>query len=135
MALLNWSDQYSVGVKALDDQHKVLVNTLNDLHAAIMKGQAANVTGDLLTALIKYTHDHFATEETLMTRTKFTGLPAHRTKHRDLTKQVEDFHAAYKRGEITLNLNLLNFLRDWLMTHILKEDMEYRGWMNANGVY
>ena len=135
MALLNWSDQYSVGVKALDDQHKVLVNTLNDLHAAIMKGQASNITGSLLTQLVKYTRDHFAAEEAIMTRTKFAGFAAHRAKHLDLTRQVEDYVASYQRGEITLNLNLLNFLRDWLMTHILKEDMEYRGWFNANGVH
>ena len=134
MALLNWSDKYSVGVKALDDQHQVLVKTLNDLHEAMTKGQAATVTGPLLHKLANYTAEHFTTEEKLLTTAKYPGLSAHKLKHVDLTKQVVEFIGRFERGEISLNVQLLNFLRDWLTTHIQKEDKDYGPWLNKNGI-
>jgi hemerythrin len=134
MALLTWSDKYSVGVKVLDNQHTGLVDTLNDLHAAMMKGLAQDVTGPLLRKLVAYTRDHFSAEEKLMTSTKYPGLIQHCAKHRDLTKQVEEFVGRFERGEITINIHLMNFLRDWLASHILKEDKEYGPWLNQQGV-
>ena len=134
MALMTWSDALSTGVRAMDDQHKGLVNTLNELHAAMLVGNNKAATGQLLDRLVKYTHDHFAAEEALLTRTKFPRLSAHLTKHKDLTSQVEQFVARYQRGELSLNIDLLMFLRDWLSTHIQKEDKEYGPWLNQNGV-
>jgi hemerythrin len=134
MALMTWSDSFSTGVKAMDDQHKGLVNALNDLHAAMLGGHDKAATESLLTTLVQYTHNHFAAEEALMTRTKYPRQTAHTAKHRDLTGQVEQFVDRYERGEQALNVDLLTFLRDWLMTHIQKEDKEYGPWLNQNGV-
>ncbi|MFZ1087099.1 MAG: bacteriohemerythrin [Terracidiphilus sp.] len=135
MALMTWNDRYSVGVKALDEQHKALVDTLNKLHEAMMKGQAKTITGPLLTKLVKYTQEHFAAEEKLMKATGYPGLVQHISKHQALIKQVGEFVGRYERGEITLSTDLLNFLRDWLGTHIQKEDKEYGPWLNKNGVF
>ncbi|MGB8260827.1 MAG: bacteriohemerythrin [Terracidiphilus sp.] len=134
MALLNWSEKYSVGVKSLDNQHTALVGTLNELHTAMLKGQAASVTGNLLRKLVEYTRNHFAQEEALMSRAGYPGLETHRTQHHELTKQVGEYVERYERGEITLNLHLLNFLRDWLANHIQKSDKEYGPWLNQHGV-
>jgi len=135
VALFNWSDRYSVHVKAMDDQHKHLIGILNNLHEAMMKGQGQTVTGPLLAELVEYTGTHFAAEERIMEGAKFPTLAAHRAHHHDLTRQVEDFVAHYNRGEAALNVNLLNFLRDWLNNHILKEDKEYSPWLNEHGVH
>jgi hemerythrin-like metal-binding protein len=134
MALLTWNKNYSVGVQALDTQHTVLIGILNDLHAAMMKGQAQSLTGPLLRKLVDYTRTHFSAEEGMLTASKYPGLNEHKAKHRDLIKQVEDYAARYDRGEITLNLHLLNFLRDWLTNHIQKTDREYGPWLNKNGL-
>jgi hemerythrin len=134
MALLTWNSKYSVGVKALDSQHTVLFDILNDLHAAMMKGQAQSLTGPMLRKLVDYTRNHFASEESMLAAAQYPGLAEHRIKHRDLTRQVEDYSARFERGEITLNLHLLNFLRDWLSNHIQKVDGEYGPWLNEHGV-
>ena len=55
MALMTWKNRYSVGVKTLDSQPAVLIGILNDLHAAMMKGQAQSLTGPLLRKLVDYT--------------------------------------------------------------------------------
>jgi hemerythrin-like metal-binding protein len=135
MALMTWNKSYSVGVQSIDTQHTGLFEILNDLHAAMMKGQAQSLTGPLLRKLLDYTNTHFKAEEAMMAGTKYPGLAEHKIKHRDLVKQVEDYVARYEKGEITLNLHLLNFLRDWLTNHIQKVDKEYAPWMNEHGVH
>jgi hemerythrin len=135
MALFNWSDKYSVQVKSVDDQHRHLIGILNRLHDAMTKGKGASVTGPLLHELVEYTQTHFATEERIMEGTRYPGLAAHRTRHRELTTQVEDFVARSRRGEVALNISLLNFLRDWLNNHIMKEDKGYSPWLNEHGVH
>jgi len=134
MALLSWSSRYSVGVQRMDDQHTVLFGMLNDLHTAMMKGEAHKSTGTLLQKLAKYTHEHFDSEEAMMASSGYTALAQHRIKHRELTRQVDEFAVRYKRGESTLNLQLLNFLREWLTTHIQEEDQKYGPWVNGHGV-
>jgi hemerythrin-like metal-binding protein len=134
MALMAWSEKYSVGVNDIDSQHTVLFDILNDLHTAMMKGQAHSLTGPILRKLIEYTHTHFTSEEEVLETTKYPGLDDHKVKHRELLKQVEEYADRFDRGEITLNLYLLNFLRDWLTNHIMKVDHEYGPWLNEHGM-
>ncbi|HKN22682.1 MAG TPA: bacteriohemerythrin [Terracidiphilus sp.] len=125
MPLLAWNDSYSVGVKTIDQQHSVLFGILNELHAAMMNRRAQSVVGPLLDKLVKYTLEHFAFEERLMQAASYPGLVTHRAHHADLARQVGDFMTRYKRGDGTLNIELLRFLRDWLTQHIQQEDKQY----------
>src|ERR1035438_8181377 len=135
MALLTWNSKYSVGVKTLDSQHTVLFGILNDLHAAMLKGQAQSLTGPLLRKLVDYTQTHFSTEERMLTEARYPGLADHKVKHSELIKKVQGYAARFEKGEITLNLHLMNFLRDWLTEHIQKTDHEYGSWLNERGVH
>lgn len=135
MALLTWSNKYSVGVKVLDNQHAAFLRMLNELHGAMMKGQAQAVVGPLLRKLVNYAREHFSTEERLMETAKYPGLAKHREEHRELTGKIAEFVGRFDRGEDSLNIHLLNFLRDWLNNHILKEDHQYGPWLNEHGVH
>jgi len=134
MALLTWNASYSVGVKTLDSQHTVLFGILNDLHDAMMKGQAQSITGTLLKKLVSYTQEHFSAEEAMLTKTNYPGLAEHKIKHNNLIKQVQEYVTQYEQGGGSLNIQLLNFLRDWLTNHIQKVDHEYTPWLNSHGV-
>jgi hemerythrin len=111
----------------------VLIETLNDLHTAMLKGQARAVAGKLLHTLADYTRNHFASEEAMMEAAKYSALAMHSLKHKQLTKQVEDYVARFEKGDITLGVDLLNFLSDWLTTHIQGEDKKYGPWLNEHG--
>jgi hemerythrin len=134
MALLAWNEDFSVGVKALDGQHAGLFKMVNDLHSGVMEEEAQSRTGDLLKKLLKYTQEHFFFEEKMMAATNYPGMSRHRTHHRDLTKQAEEFMARYERGDGSINIHLLRFLSDWLARHIQLEDKEYGPWLNRHGV-
>jgi hemerythrin-like metal-binding protein len=133
MSLLAWNDKFSVGVNTIDRQHSGLFAIVNELHTAMMKGQTKSVIGALLDKLVKYTHEHFAYEERMMEAAKYPALAVHRAHHADLTNQVGDFKARYKRGDGTLNIELLRFLSDWLTKHIQHEDKQYSPWLKNNG--
>jgi hemerythrin-like metal-binding protein len=135
MAFMTWDDRFSVGIKSIDEQHTVLFGILNDLYDAMKKGQAQTVTGPLLHKLANYTSRHFSSEEAMMATTGYAGLEAHRVKHRDLIKQVEQHIARFERGDIMLSVDLFNFLRDWLTTHIQKTDKEYGPWLKEHGAH
>jgi hemerythrin len=134
MALFTWNSKYSVGVEAMDKQHIMLFTMINDLHSAMTKGQAQAFTRDLLNKLAKYVHEHFTAEEAMMASTRYPDIVKHRTLHHDLTQKVDEFAARYARGEGGLNVQLLNFLRDWLTNHIQTVDHGYTSWVNEHGV-
>lgn len=135
MALMTWNKSFSVGVLKIDSQHTILFTILNELRAAMMKGQAQNLTGPMLHTLADYTHTHFADEEAMMEAARYPGLADHKIKHRELVKQVEDYVLLYDKGVVTLNLKLLDFLNDWLTSHILKTDMAYSACLIKNGAH
>ncbi|MGD0939489.1 MAG: bacteriohemerythrin [Terracidiphilus sp.] len=134
MPLVVWSNKLSVGVKAIDEQHTVLFDTINELHAAMMKGHARTIVGELLTRLLTYTRNHFSDEERMMETAGYSDLAQHRILHRDLTKQVEDYIARFQKGDLTLSIELAGFLSDWLKNHILAVDQSYGPCMNQHGI-
>ena len=134
MALLTWTSKYSVGVKALDEQHTAFMGLLNELHAAMMKGEANAVAGPLLNRLIGLVRQHFSSEEALFQSTKYPEAVRHSALHQDLNRQIEQYMARFKQGDRALYLELLRFLRDWLSQHMLEEDQKYTEWLHEHGV-
>ncbi len=134
MALVVWSPKLSVGVKAIDEQHTVLFDSINELHAAMMKGQARAIIGELLCRLLLYTRNHFSDEERMMESAGYPDLAQHRIQHRTLTKKVEEYIVRFQKGDITLSLDLSGFLSDWLKTHIQSVDQSYGPCLNQHGM-
>jgi hemerythrin len=134
MALLIFDKTYSVGIQSIDDQHSSLFDSLNELHSAMLKGQEKSVIGRLLDDLLAYRRSHFSAEESMLAKVRYPGLVEHRAIHLKLTAQVADYAERYKRGEAALSVHLINFLRDWLTNHILREDRAYSGWLMQSRV-
>lgn len=132
MAFLTFDKTYSVGIQSIDDQHSSLFDSLNELHAAMFKGQERSVTGRLLDELLAYTRSHFSAEESMLAR--YPGVAEHHAIHLKLTAQVADYAERHRRGEAALSVHLITFLRDWLTSHILREDRAYSGWLMQPGV-
>lgn len=134
MALLSWSNKYSVGVKEVDDQHATFIGILNELHAAMMRGQAQSIAGPLLNKLQSYAREHFSTEERLMETAKYPGLAKHRQQHVELTSKIAEYAACWEKNDNTVFLPLLHFLRDWISGHLLEEDKAFTSWEKERGI-
>lgn len=135
MAYIDWNESYSVGIKAMDDQHKELVNMINQLHEAMKTGQASKEAPAILKRLVDYTHSHFDAEEKLLIKETYPGLLNHQKMHKDLIAQVEQYQKDLATKSLTIGVKMSEFLKDWLTTHITVEDKKYGKYLNAKGVH
>ena len=134
MALLTWNHACSVGVRAMDDQHGILMDTLNELRLATVRGLGREQINEVLDRLIEFTRMHFWSEEQLMDQNKFPGLAEHRSEHQQLLAQILQSSHRVQHGEMMQMRPLLGFLRDSYAEHIGGMDREYGPWMNERGV-
>lgn len=136
MPFMEWNPTFSVGITQFDDEHKRLVKMLNDLHEAMLKGKGRDALGAILDGLIGYTRTHFANEEKYMLQHHYPDYPAHKKEHDALAKQVLAVQAKYKQGgtSATLSMDVLNFLSDWLVKHIMGSDRKYTPFFNGKGL-
>ncbi|WNO11127.1 bacteriohemerythrin [Teredinibacter sp. KSP-S5-2] len=123
--LVEWSDELSVGIEEIDDQHKVLVDLLNQLHAAIHERRGNDVALPILNRLIEYTRIHFAVEESLMRILNYPDFETHKEHHEQLIDQVLEMHQKVIKDNKKLGFELLHFLKNWLTKHIMSEDKLY----------
>jgi hemerythrin len=102
-----------------------LFDLVNRLQTAMATGQGKKAIDPTLSELIEYTVHHFAAEERLMAAAQYPGLDQHKEQHRALTEKVLAFKSEYDAGRAALTIQVLQFLRDWLQTHILQSDRAY----------
>lgn len=125
MALMSWVNSYSVDVAQFDAQHKKLFDLINLLHDAMAKGHGNDVMVKTLDELILYTKSHFQAEEKLLQSKGYPDLAAHKAQHDKFTAQIVQFQKDFTDGKLTVTSKLMNFLRDWLTSHILETDKRY----------
>jgi hemerythrin len=134
MPLIRWSEKYSVNVRVIDAQHRQLIVLINTLHDAMMSGTSDEVKAAVLTGLVGYAKKHFTAEERLLSTQNYPEYAAHRAAHEVLTQQVEDMARRFHQGQTTLTVELMDFLRDWLVNHIMGTDKRYSAFLNNAGV-
>jgi hemerythrin len=132
--LFPWKDAYSVNVDIVDSQHKVLVDLINELHQAMMARSGKEKMGSILSKLVKYTQSHFKAEEGILQSNQYPDLANHQAEHNRFTQTIMDFQAKFERNEVGLTIELMEFLKDWLIKHIMGVDKKYAAHLNARGV-
>jgi hemerythrin len=133
---MTWNKQLSVGVQVLDDDHKKLVGMINELYDAVQAGRGKESLGKILDGLIEYVKTHFAREEQFFAQTNYPDTAAHKKEHDELTKQVLEVQKKYKAGANgTLSLELMNFLKNWLVDHLQASDGKYGPYLNSKGIH
>jgi len=68
VALLSLNHAGTVGVRAMDDQHGILMDTMNELRLAVVRGECREQISEVLDRLIEFTRMHFSSEEQLLER-------------------------------------------------------------------
>ena len=133
--LIEWSPAIQVGVAKIDEQHKRLVEIANELNSAMHSGAGTQKAGKILNELVDYTVKHFAFEESKMDEYDYAEKEAHKEAHRKLVAEVSAFKEKFDSGEAAITVDLLNFIRQWLLNHILKVDKAFAKDLNAKGVH
>lgn len=134
MALIKWSPSYSVKVSESDRQHQKLIDMINELNDAMTKGKGRDVLGGILDALILYTQTHFAMEERYFDQFKYPETAEHKAQHAAFVKKIKDFREGFTKNQMSVTINLMDFLSDWLVKHICGTDKKYSDFFNKNGI-
>lgn len=133
MSLTTWKDEYSVGIDEIDDQHKMLIDCIANLEQSIEdddEKQRWTAIHYAIVQLADYTRIHFAVEESLMRILAYPASSAHAAQHRMFVSFLLDI----ERKSITRDVSedeIVRFLRDWLLTHIVDHDRKYAVWFAA----
>lgn len=128
-----WSPEYSVNIKAIDDQHRELVNILNRLFVAVSRLEGDQVIAGILDALTDYTRTHFALEERLMRQAKYADIKAHMEEHKKLIEKLDRLCKVHLLEEKPIYFEMLSFLKTWLKEHIQGEDRKYSAALQQAG--
>jgi hemerythrin len=136
MAFLTWNKDFSVEVESLDKQHQKLFAMLNELHDAMSVGKGRQLVPAILKRLILYCCEHFSAEEALMQRANYPNFATHKAEHDKLKNEVAKMAKAFESGNASLQLSmqLQNFLRDWLQSHIRQCDKSYSAHLRTAGI-
>lgn len=129
--MFEWKQEFSVGIASIDGQHQNLFAIARELYAAMAAGQGKGAVGPILDRLIQYTAVHFAHEERLMEQHKFPDFARHKLEHDALTKQVRTFQKDFETGQVSMTIQVLQFLRNWLEHHIQESDKGYAPYLKS----
>lgn len=122
---LVWSPAMSVGIDAMDEDHRQLFTLLQELRDDIINDGGASALLHL-GRLADYTKYHFAREEAILASLNYPDLTAHQSMHEDMVQDIAD--AVMDQSETPdsdLAIKLHDFILRWLRKHILEEDMAY----------
>ena len=134
MALFDWKDIYSVNVGEIDKQHRILIDTLNELYEAMLARKSDEILSETIKTLVNYTDFHFSFEENYMRTYNYADYPEHKKAHDNFVARVKDFQQQLAEGKLMLSMEIMNFLKDWLKNHIMVTDKKYSSFFNEKGL-
>jgi len=121
-----WRDEYAIGVPRIDEQHQLLFSLIDRLEHALSQRRVIVEICLALKELESYVYFHFAEEERLMSEQNYPRFAAHKLQHQGFERQIAQAWGTVRDNAFLAGLSLIKFLRAWLKSHILREDMELK---------
>ena len=132
--LMVWSDKLSVGINSIDEQHKKLVRMINDLNTAMKNRKSHAALTEIVKGLEDYVAVHFGYEEKLFDKLHYPDTEEHKAIHAQFVQKVQEFRRALAGGRATVSMDVMKFLKDWLVEHIMGTDAAYGPFMRKHNV-
>ena len=131
--LVRWSDAFSVGINQVDNQHLGLFKSMNHLYQAVTENMPIEQVKTRLYDLVKLAKQHLIDEEALMERAGYHDTPAHKQVHVKLLNDLDNLLRKYERREEGSEMEIIFFLKNWLIDHIFRVDKRYSASLKAAG--
>lgn len=135
MEKIIWKREYSVGVERLDRQHQRIISVINRLIAKPRAFTTSGTIADVLSELNSYVSEHFLLEEQLLEENNYPRLIDHSKKHTEYGERVTGFCLKTIEKNKNIREELLSYLGEWWIGHILYEDMKYKNFFNEKGIH
>lgn len=132
MPLIQWNEEYCIGIPEIDEQHIEWVNIINSLHESLLNEQEKELgllTSKALAAMLSYCEMHFKFEENYMEELGYPNLAEHKTLHKRFMENIIELFDQHASNEVVLlNSQLMKILKNWLVQHILEEDSKIQAY-------
>lgn len=133
--LFTWSDDLTSGDEGVDNDHKNLLDLINALYAAIKNDSESKIVHDTFNKLKAYTLQHFADEESVMERTDYPEIEAHRIEHQQFLERVEKTFTAFETSHSEhASIELIGLLSGFWQNHVGKTDLKFAAFMQKQMV-
>ncbi len=130
--MTNWSINFSVSVKEIDDQHKVLISIINEATELIRTDDCTfNTMYEMVTKMDRYVVEHFQFEEKLMFENSYPELEEHVRQHNQFRYDMEKFNIFDVKQPKNFIEDALVYLMDWLTKHIMSTDKRFGNYING----
>lgn len=129
MPRIEWNESLSVGITSIDEQHKIWISLINELHDVLMgySDEETLTPETCLQAMLDYGNFHLTYEEQLLEKAGYPLLEQHCREHDRFRRQIENALLAEREGHRLLNSEVMSLLTSWLQEHIMGSDMLYKG--------
>ncbi|MDH4182855.1 MAG: bacteriohemerythrin [Nitrospinota bacterium] len=126
------ASKLSVGIAEMDNQHKRIIDIVNNFNRSVKAGVSSRGAAEALEELVDYAKTHLATEEALLRRHHYPEYDTHKRIHEMMLDKMAKLQARAASGEKGAVLEVMNFVRDWLVNHIQKVDVKYGRYIAGN---
>ncbi len=133
MAII-WRKGMSVGNDIIDHDHHFMINFINTIELVLQKPEEKEMLLAVIEQLREYASNHFRREESIQRRIQYPQSIHHKNEHTQLMKDIDSLIIeieSTKSAEEIANRSegIIGVLRDWLINHVLKEDMKLKPYL------
>ena len=125
MTFLSWRSDYHVGNSQIDAEHQHLFKLINDFHEQCARGDVRRNLLLVLNSLVSYSEEHFQHEEAMMLEAGYPRLARQQAMHENLYSTIYALNEKLSREDAEVDTETAKFLKNWLVDHILVEDMDF----------
>ena len=122
--MIKWEDKYSVSISMIDEEHKKIIDIINNAIYTQQHNRQEDISG-ILTEMTVYALEHFKTEETYMTNFKYNDYKSHKDEHINFSNMISNYTKRLMDGEYKIIDEILEYLKQWLFNHIQGTDKKF----------
>lgn len=132
MILLEWKPEYSVGIASMDDEHREMIDMINDVYAKLGTSPDPDEIEECLENIYGAISLHFALEERIMREHYYVEYAEHKEDHEDLLDEIRDLMDEFVADQESGAHLLEKRLSDWFARHFASFDARLHGKLGAH---
>jgi len=122
MVLIEWKDDFLVGVADVDHEHRELIRLINELHDAMSAENATLTVMDFLGEIYAHVSAHFALEEKIMRERRYDQYREHKNEHEQLLDELRDIMDDYEENAYFSDEEFASHVGRWFSEHFKTRD-------------
>ncbi len=127
--MISWTENLSVNIKEIDDQHKRFLELVNKLHTAVKAKKSREVEGEIIDSLIEYAFFHFTLEERYLDRSNYPHTEEHKKEHEEFVDKIIKLKKDHEKNKLSLTIEMINFMNNWWISHVRNSDKKYEPYL------